>query len=248
MKVSITTPTCNSEATIEDTVVSIISQTYSDLEHIIKDCGSTDRTVAILKSYPQRITKIIASPDEGIYDAINQGIEVAEGDIIGNLNSDDIYADNTVIEEVVACFEKYQVDCCWGDLVYVAKDNPQKTVRYWRSSDYRKDLFETGWVPPHPTFFVKRELLKRYGLYKADFKIAADYELMFRFLRRFGLRGKYIPKTLVKMRVGGVAHQWQGIAQGQREWMKAWKQNNLKMPFYAPALRLARRIPQLLVR
>lgn len=247
MKISITTPSCNSATTIEDTIVSIIGQTYPEIEHIIKDCGSTDETIEIVRRYPQRIAAVIVEPDHGIYDGINRGIEAATGVIIGNLNADDIYADNLVIETVVAVFRDPQVDCCWGDLVYVARDNPQRVVRYWQGSNYRTGLFATGWAPPHPTFFVRRSVLERYGLYRAEFKIAADYELMLRLLEKHRLHGRYIPRTLVKMRIGGAANQLRGIIRGNREWRQAWPANGLKLPFYTPSLRLLRRLPQLTI-
>ncbi len=245
MKVSITTPTCNSAATVEDTIVSVIGQTYPVIEHIIADCGSTDGTLELIQRYPQRIETVISKPDRGIYDGINRGLAAATGEIVGNLNADDIYADNLVIATVVEAFRDPAIDCCWGDLVYVAKSNPQRAVRFWRSSAYREGLFELGWVPPHPTFFVRRSVLERFGCYKIEFKIAADYELMLRLLRRYRIRGQYIPKTLVKMRVGGAANRLGGIIRGHREWKQAWPTNKLRRPLTTPVWRLFRRIPQL---
>ncbi len=245
MKISIITPTFNSEKTVEETIKSILNQTYKDIEYIIVDGKSKDRTLDVVVKYKDRIAKIISEPDKGIYDAMNKGIKLATGEIIGILNSDDLYADEKVLEEVVRNFKEYDFDCVWGDLVYFFND-PNKIVRYWRSSDYKEGLFQKGWVPPHPTFFVKKEIYDKYGLFRLDFPVAADYELMFRFLEKCKIRGKYIPKVLVKMRTGGNANKLKNIIKGNFECMRAWKINNIKMPFYTPLFRLMKRIPQIL--
>ncbi|MEK7674100.1 MAG: glycosyltransferase family 2 protein [Patescibacteria group bacterium] len=248
MKISIITATLNSEKTIEDTILSVFNQTFRDIEHLIIDGGSIDKTLEIVKKYPQRISKIISEPDIGVYDAMNKGIKLADGEIIGFLNSDDVYFDNNVIEAVVGVFLENNIDCLWGDLVYVSKDNLKKVVRYWKSSEYRDGLFGAGWVPPHPTFFVKKEIYKKYGGFNLDFKIAADYELMFRLLKKHKIKGKYISKPLIKMRTGGLAHQPKNVAKGNMECIKTWEINGFKMPFYTPALRTIRRVCQILIK
>jgi glycosyltransferase len=245
MKVSIITPSFNSAKTIEETIKSVLGQSYKDIEYIIIDGGSKDKTLEIVNKYKDKISKIVSEPDKGIYDAMNKGVKLASGEVIGILNSDDLYADEKVIEEVVKTFENYKVQCVWGDLVYFT-DDPNKIIRIWRSSDYKEDLFEKGWVPPHPTFFVKKEVYEKYGYFRLDFPVAADYELMFRFLKKYKISGKYISKVLVKMRAGGNANKLKNIIKGNLECIRAWKINELKMPFYTPIFRFLRRLPQIL--
>jgi len=245
MKVSIITPSFNSEKTIEETIKSVLGQTYKDIEYIIIDGKSKDRTVEIINKYKDKISKIVSKPDKGIYDAMNKGIKIANSEIIGVLNSDDLYADEKVVEEVVKTFKKYGVDCVWGDLVYFL-DDPNKIIRVWKSSDYKEGLFEKGWVPPHPTFFVKKECYEKYGYFRLDLPVAADYEIMFRFLKKYKIKGKYIPKVLVKMRAGGNANKLKNVIKGNLECIRSWEENGFKMPFYTPIFRFLRRIPQIL--
>lgn len=244
MKISIITTTFNSEKTVEETILSVINQTYGNIEYIIADGGSTDKTLEIVNKYKDRISKIGSGSDNGVYDAMNKGIKMATGDIIGFLNSDDIFFDNKVVETIAEEFEKYNPDCLWGDLLYTAKNDLYKNIRFWKSSDYKDDLFETGWVPPHPTFYVKKEIYEKYGIFNLDFKIAADYELMFRLLKKYKIKSKYIPKTFVRMRVGGFSHK--NKKQGNLECIKAWRVNGFKMPFYTPIFRIFRRLLQML--
>ncbi|MGC9047013.1 MAG: glycosyltransferase family 2 protein [Minisyncoccia bacterium] len=245
MKISIITPSFNSEKTIEETIKSVLSQSYENIEYIIIDGGSKDKTLAIINQYKDKISKIVSEPDKGIYDAMNKGIKLASGEVVGILNSDDLYADEKVIETIVETFKNYDVDCAWGDLVYFL-DNPNKIIRIWKSSDYKEGLFERGWVPPHPTFFVKKEIYEKFGYFRLDFPVAADYELMFRFLKKYKIKWKYIPKILVKMRAGGTANKFKNIIKGNLECIRAWKVNDFKIPFYTPMFRFLRRIPQVL--
>jgi glycosyltransferase involved in cell wall biosynthesis len=205
MKVSIITVVYNGSQTITDAIHSVLSQDYSDIEYIIIDGASTDGTVSLIESYQNRITKFISEPDRGIYDAMNKGIKLATGDIIGILNSDDFYASNTIISTVVQRFKQTKADSVFGDLVFVASDNLDKVVRYYSSAKFHPGQFAYGWMPAHPTFFVKRSAYERYGLFKTDYKIAADYELLTRFLAKHKLSYSYIPKVMVKMRTGGVS-------------------------------------------
>ncbi len=205
MKVSIITVVYNAEQTIEYTIKSVLSQHYDDIEHIIVDGGSTDNTIRIVESYGEQIAKFISEPDRGIYDAMNKGIKLASGDIIGILNSDDFYASPNIISTVVQRFQEKQVDSIFGDLVFVPADNLSKVVRYYSSAKFHPEQFAYGWMPAHPTFFVKREAYDRYGLFKTDYKIAADYELLIRFLAKHNLSYSYIPMVMVKMRTGGVS-------------------------------------------
>ncbi len=207
MKVSIITVVYNGKNTIEDCLKSIYSQTYPAIEHIVVDGGSTDGTLDIIKRNKKSISKWISEPDKGIYDALNKGIKMAAGDIIGFLHADDVYAHDKVIETVVSNMKKYNVDSCYGDLLYVDKNNTNKIIRYWKSQPYRNGLFRKGWMPPHPTFFVKKEVYEKYGYFNTNFKIASDYELMLRFLHKYKISTCYIPEVLIKMRLGGASNR-----------------------------------------
>jgi glycosyltransferase involved in cell wall biosynthesis len=205
MKVSIITVAFNSATTIEDTIRSVLAQTHAEIEHIIVDGASKDDTIDIVQSYRDRIAQFISEPDRGIYDAMNKGIQLASGEVVGILNSDDFYATSNVISTVVEEFQRSNVDSVFGDLVYVNTHDLDRVVRYYSSAKFHPDQFAYGWMPAHPTFFVKRSAYDRYGLFRTDYKIAADYELLTRFLAKHQLSYRYIPKVMVKMRTGGVS-------------------------------------------
>jgi glycosyltransferase involved in cell wall biosynthesis len=200
MKVSIITVSYNSQDTIEDTINSVLAQSYKDIEYIIVNGKSTDNTLDIVNKYRDKISNIISEPDKGIYDAMNKGIRLATGDIVGILNSDDLYVDSKVISKIVKNIEKNKADCCWGNLVYVDKSDTNKIIRNWKSCEYKESLFKVGWAPPHPTFFVKKWIYEKYGLFDLNFPISADYEIMLRFLEKYKIKSCYIPEILVKMR------------------------------------------------
>lgn len=233
MKISIITVVWNNASTIKDAIDSVLNQTYKDIEYIIIDGASTDGTVEIVQSYGDKITKFISEKDKGLYDAMNKGIRLATGDIVGILNSDDFYKSNDILETVANEFATKNVDCLYGDLEYVDANETNKVVRYWQSKPYKEGLFQKGWHPAHPTFFVKREYYDKCGVFNLDFKIAADYELMLRFLEKYKLKSSYIHKTFVKMRLGGESNQSiKNIIKANKESYKAWKVNELKInPF-----------------
>lgn len=227
MKISIITVVRNNKKTVEEAIESVLAQTYQELEYIIVDGASTDGTIEIVKNYRDKITKLISEPDKGIYDAMNKGIALATGDVIGILNSDDFYVDAFVIEKVAKGFEN-QVDSVYGDLVYVNKNDSAKVVRYWKSKNTYEGIFQTGWYPAHPAFFVKREIYERYGCFNLDFKIAADCELMLRFLGKYKISSIYLPEVLVKMRTGGESNRSiVNILKANMECYDAWKVNGL---------------------
>lgn len=226
-KVSIVTVVFNGVTTIEDCIESISGQTYPDMEHIIIDGGSTDGTQEIIKKHEKHISGWTSEPDNGIYDAMNKGIAMTTGDIIGILNADDIYADNHVIADVIKTFAENKTETCYSDLMYVDRNNTDKVVRYWKSGDFHKERFRQGWMPPHPTFFVKKNVYERYGLLNLDFPLAADYELMLRFLYKHGVSTRYIPKVLVKMRTGGTSKPGLYTIKAIMENHRAWKVNGL---------------------
>jgi glycosyltransferase involved in cell wall biosynthesis len=228
MKVSIITVVWNNKTTIKDAIDSVLGQTYENIEYIIVDGASSDGTVEIVQSYGDKITKFISESDKGLYDAMNKGIGLATGDIVGILNSDDFYIDNNVCERVVKEFEEKQVDSVYADLVFVKPENLDKTVRYYDSSHFSPEKFAYGWMPAHPTFFVKKEVYDKYGVFKINYKIAADYELLVRFLAKNKINYSYIKKPIVKMRTGGASTS--GIKSNyilNKEIIKACKENDI---------------------
>lgn len=227
-KVSIITVVLNGQDTIEDCIKSVCGQSYPDIEYIIIDGVSKDGTLDIIKKYESKLNKIISEPDQGIYDAMNKGIGLATGDIIGILNSDDIYIDSEVIGSVVSAMQNKNTDTCYGDLQYVKREDTTKIVRYWKSGYFSKNKFKYGWMPPHPTFFVRKKIYERYGDFNKNFFIAADYELMLRFLYKHEVSTVYIPRVLVKMRTQGSSRP--GLYNTVRmicEEYEIWKSNGL---------------------
>ena len=244
MKVSIITVTFNSENTVNDTLLSIQGQDYGNIEHIIIDGASKDKTLDIVKSY-KHVTKIISEQDKGIYDAMNKGLRLATGDIIGILNSDDFYSSNQIISQIVNCFNENRTDTVYGDLEYVDSKNTDKVVRTWLSGNYKKKNFYYGWMPPHPTFFVRKELYLKYGMFNTNFKMAADYEFMLRLLFKNNISTSYLSKIIVKMRVGGLSNSnLKNRLRANNEDSKAWKINNLKPKFYTFLLKPTLKIKQ----
>ena len=207
LSVSIITVSYNSVETINDTINSVLSQTYKNIEYIIIDGSSVDGTIELVQSFGKRISKFISQPDDGIYEAINKGINIASGDIIGILNSDDFFCDNLVIEKIVNSFLKTDIDAVIGDVQFVDPEKTSKIVRYYSSRHFNPRKFKYGFMPAHPSFYVKKELFERFGFYKTDYKIAADYELLIRFLYINKIRYKYIEMPFVSMRTGGVSNK-----------------------------------------
>ena len=205
MKVSIITVVYNNQNTINSAIQSVLKQDYSKIEYIIVDGNSTDGTVEKIKPYQKNLAHFISEPDKGIYDAMNKGLKLATGDIIGILNSDDFYANNNIISEIVNEFKDKKVDLVFGDIVYVKPDDLNKITRYYGSANFHPKKFAWGWMPSHPSCFLKREIYEKYGYFKTDYKIAADYELLTRFMAKHGISYSYIPKVFVKMRTGGVS-------------------------------------------
>jgi glycosyltransferase involved in cell wall biosynthesis len=204
LKISIITVCYNSATTLEDAIKSVLAQHYLDIEHIVIDGGSTDGTASILKKYSGRIAKVVSEPDDGIYDAMNKGISLATGDAIGVLNSDDFYASNDVIENLVKAFTK-ETDMVIGDVAFVDRVNVQKWLRYVSGSGFSPWLLRFGWMPPHPATFMRKNVYETFGHYKTDFAIAADYEFFVRTLMSGSLRTVHTSKVLVTMRDGGAS-------------------------------------------
>jgi glycosyltransferase len=203
MKLSIITVSYNSAATITDTLRSVARQTYVDVEHIIIDGGSRDATLAIVAAEGAHVARVVSERDSGIYDAMNKGLRLATGDLVGFLNADDMLASPQALAQIAAA--AVGADVVYGDLVYVDKDRPERQIRYWRSGAFRRERLRFGWMPPHPTFYVTRSFLASVGAFDTDFRIAADYDLMLRCLVRPELRVAYLPHVLVRMRTGGAS-------------------------------------------
>jgi glycosyltransferase involved in cell wall biosynthesis len=238
MKVTIITATYNSERFLRDCIESVISQDYPDIEHIIIDAQSTDSTVAIIKEYENKISRWLSEEDTGMYDAINKGMQMATGDVIGILNSDDILASTDVISAIVKSFEEHKVDSIYGDLIYVDQQNTRKVIRYWKGLPYKRFRFNYGWMPAHPTFYFRRDLLKELGGYESHYYTAADYEFMARYLYRFRISAKYLPMLIVKMRVGGQSNKsiFGRLRANRRDYL-AMKVNNISFPHVASILK-----------
>jgi glycosyltransferase involved in cell wall biosynthesis len=245
LKVSVITATYNSAATVEDTLRSVIDQDHPDIELIVIDGGSTDATLSILDKYRDRITRLVSESDRGIYDALNKGIALATGEIVSILHSDDFYINEGVIAAYVKVFHHSQADAVYADLYYVDRLNPQKIIRKWKSGQHTPSSFYYGWMPPHPTFFVRREIYNRYGTFDLSFKTAADYELMLRFILKYKISLSYLPAYTVKMRMGGVSNA--GIKNriaANLEDRRAWRVNGLKPWLFTLVLKPLRKIVQ----
>jgi glycosyltransferase involved in cell wall biosynthesis len=228
---SIITATYNSGATIANCLASVNSQDVP-IEHIIIDGVSSDNTLEIVRKISPH-ARILSEPDQGIYDAMNKGIRLATGDIIGILNSDDFYAGPQALENVLACFQVSGADSLFADLVYVRPDNLNRVVRYYSGAGFTPNMFAWGWMPPHPTFFVRREVYKRYGLFSTDYKIAADYEMTTRLLARHKVSYTYMPEVIVRMRTGGVStRSLKSNLILNREILRACAENDIKTNYF----------------
>lgn len=247
MKISIITTTYNSASTIEQTIQSVLNQSYTNIEYIIVDGLSTDGTLDIINRYKSQISKIISEKDNGIYDALNKGIDLATGDVIGILHSDDFYMNSNVIENVANTFNQTKCDGLYANLYYVDKDNTNKIKRKWHSGNYSEGAFLNGWMPPHPTFFVKKEIYARLGKFNLQFVTAADYELMLRFIHKNKIKLAYLNQFIVKMRMGGKSNDTvKSRVTANLDDRKAWEVNGLKPRFYTLTLKPLRKIFQFL--
>jgi len=228
MNISIITVTHNAESTLEDCLESVTAQS-ANVEHLIIDGASTDGTQQVIRKYQNTLEKVVSEPDEGIYHAMNKGLRMVTGDIIGILNADDYYPSKNVLSWVADAFSDPTVDACYGDLVYVDSKDTNKTVRFWRADDFDSSKFYWGWMPPHPTFFVRRSVYERYGMFDLSLGSAADYEIMLRFLLKCGLKAVYVPQVLVNMRTGGVSNaSIKNRLLANKMDRKAWQVNGLR--------------------
>lgn len=248
MKISIITVVYNNNKTIHTAIESIINQTYTNIEYILIDGGSNDGTIDIINNYQDKITILISESDNGIYDAMNKGINLATGDLVGILNSDDLYDNKYIIENVVTEFViDKNLDILYGNLVYVDKYDTSKIVRKWNSREYYNYYFENGNVPPHPTLFIRRKIYLESGIFNLDFLLAADYEFMLRIFKKNIYKSKYLNKTLVRMRLGGATNKsFKNIYRGNLEILKSWVINGFKLPYFLIPKRILKRLIQFL--
>ena len=249
LKISIITVSFNSVETIRDTIKSIISQDYENIEYILIDAGSTDGTLDIIKEYEGYINYFSSEEDDGIYDGMNKGISVASGEVVGILNSDDFYPNSYIVSNVARTFEKRNCDAVYGDLVYVKFYDTDKIVRYWQSGNYSVKKIKNGWMLPHPTFFVKREMYEKYGYYNTELKSAADYEMILKLLYKQNINVFYIPMILVKMRMGGKSNaSIMNRIRANKEDGLAWTENQLNKPLFVRIKKPLQKIKQLFLK
>lgn len=232
MKISIITATYNSYPNILDTINCLEKQLYKDIEYIVIDGKSKDKTIQVIQEC-KKVDILISEPDRGIYDALNKGIEMATGDVIGFIHSDDLFSSDKILSDIIETFEQNDVDGVYGDLQYVDKDDTNKVIRHWRSQNFKSKLLRRGWMPAHPTLFLKRQIYEEYGKFDLTYKIAADYEFMLRIFRIPKLRFAYLPKVVSKMRVGGVSNRnFKNILKKSIEDYRAIKMNKIGYPAY----------------
>ena len=239
----------NSAATIEDTLRSVAEQTHPDVEHIVVDGKSSDNTMAIVDRYRAGLAKVVSEPDCGVYDAMNKGIALASGDVVGFLNADDVFADATALESVAAAFDAPDVDACYADLVYVDKNDTGRVVRYWKSNEYRHGLCRKGWMPAHPTFYVRRRVFEQYGGFDLQYPRQSDFELTLRLLEVHGTKSVYIPRTLVRMRTGGISNNsYINVLKGNLEAYRACRNNGIAVSPLFIFQKILSRLPQFFAR
>jgi len=227
-KISLITVTFESAATLSGTIESVRRQNCSDVEYIVIDGGSTDGTKNILENNSDIVDKWISEPDEGIYDAMNKGISLASGDIIGFLHADDVFATTSVLKTIKEKFIDSGIHILYGDLEYVHSDYPQKVIRYWRSGSFRRQQLRRGWMPPHPTVYVSRMFIQKVGYYNVNYRISADYEWLLRAFSSPSVKVEYLPEVMVRMRLGGVSNRsLKNLVAKSGEDLKALRENQV---------------------
>ena len=247
MKISIITVVFNGASTIEDCIVSVLSQTYNDIEYIVIDGSSTDGTGTIIARFADKIYKVVSEPDAGIYDAMNKGVALATGEYIAFLNADDFYYRANSIEKMVEVLKNQDFGAAYADLLYVDRKNKHKITRYWQAGTYKENNFLFGWMPPHPTFVAKRIYYKQFGGFILDLGSAADYELMLRFVHIHKIKIGYMNQPMVVMRAGGVSNQtFENRLKANNNDQKAWVINDIKPYFFSLWLKPIRKIMQFL--
>ncbi len=248
-QISVVTVVYNGVNTVEETLRSVAAQRYPNKEHLVIDGGSTDGTVDILQRHRGQLATLVSERDRGIYDAMNKGIERAHGDVIGFLNADDSFMDENVLDAVAAVFENPDVDACYADLIYVAQNDPNRIIRYWKSRPYEYGLFKRGWMVAHPTFYVRRSVYERLGGFDISYKIQADFELAMRFLEIHRLRSTYVPQIWVRMRIGGESNKtFMNVVRGNLEAYRACRKHGVNVTPFFLLRKVLSRLPQFIQR
>lgn len=249
MKITIITVCFNSAATIADTLHSVAAQTYPEIEHLIIDGGSKDQTLDIIRLHGAHVKQLVSERDGGIYDAMNKGLRLSTGDVVGFLNSDDMLADPQVIERIARALVSPDIDAAYGDLVFVDPADTRRVVRFWRSGLHFKGACVRGWMPPHPTFYARRALLLEIGGFNQQYRLQADFDLMLRLFELRGVRSAYIPSVLVRMRTGGATTSGLGnVIRGNIEAARSCREHGFPGGLRFILTKVARRLPQFLTR
>lgn len=248
MKITVITVAYNSASTISETLRSVAAQTHGDIEHLVIDGASTDDTLKVVRGQGMHVAAVVSEPDVGIYDAMNKGLRLATGEFVGFLNADDVFADPDCVARIAEAASKGGVDAIYGDLLYVHKDRPQQLVRYWRSGRFTRSHLRLGWMPPHPTLYVRRRRIEELGPFDANLRIAADYEFILRYLGHPGLAVAYVPKVLVHMRTGGASNRSvAALLRKSREDLAALRRNKVG-GLLSLLAKNARKLPQFVLR
>jgi len=249
MKISIISATFNAASTIRDMLDSVGGQTHRDIEHLVIDGGSSDGTVDLVRRHGTRVSALVSEPDQGIWDAMNKGLRMATGDIVGFLNADDEFINDGVVARIADVMADAELDACYADLIYVARDDPQRMVRDWVSEPYRPGLFLKGWMPAHPTFYARRSLFDRYGGFDLQFPLQSDFELAMRLMEVHRIRTRYVPEYWVRMRSGGQSNaSLSRVLRGNWEAYRIARHHGLAVSPWYPVAKVLSRLPQFLRR
>lgn len=245
MKISVVTAAYNAAGTIQETIDAVARQTYTDREHIVIDGASRDGTVALLERNRALLAHCVSEPDRGVYDAMNKGLALASGDVVAFLNADDVYISPHVLERVAEIMADSEVAGCYANLFFVKQDDVNQVVREMRSRSYQAGLFEWGWMPPHPTLFVRRELLQQLGGFDLQFRLQSDFDLAIRLFQAAGNRICHVDETWVRMRMGGLSNRsWRHVLRGNLEAYAACRKNGLRVWPWFPLQKVLSRLPE----
>ncbi len=244
--ISVITVCRNASRHIVGCLESVASQRHPEVEHLVIDGASTDGTADRVRETANPLVRLVSEPDGGLYDAMNKGLALAGGDIVGFLHADDFFAHADVLARVDAALAVAAVDACYGDLEYVAADDPGRVVRHWKAGDFHPGDFGSGWMPPHPTFYARAGVYRRHGGFDTRFRIGADWDLLLRFFEVGGIRARYLPEVMVRMRTGGISNRtWWNVFRNNLECLAAFRKYGLRIPWTFPLAKLRHRLAQL---